>query len=158
MDIALIIIGIILLLLGIAGSILPVLPGPTLGYIALLLLQFSSLKPFGVGFLVAMAIAVAVVTLLDYLVPAWGTKKFGGTKSGTWGATLGLIAGILFLPPIGIIVGPFVGAFLGELLAGRNDRDAFRSAFGSFLGFLAGTFIKLLLTLIMSFYFIRAIL
>jgi uncharacterized protein YqgC (DUF456 family) len=157
MDIVLIIIGSLLIVTALAGSILPVLPGPPLGYLALLLLQFTDKKPFSLTFLIAFAVVVLIITLLDYLIPIWGTKKFGGSKSGTWGATVGLIAGIFLLPPVGVILGPFLGAYIGELISGRSNEEALRSGLGSFLGFLTGTLMKLMLTLVMGFYFIRAL-
>lgn len=158
MDTFLIITAIILLLAGIAGCIVPFLPGPPLAYGSLILLQLTSRKPFSEEFLVIWALVTLAVVLADYYIPIWGTKKFGGTKAGVWGATLGLLAGLFFFPPIGIIAGPFLGAFLGELI--NNSRDsskAFRSALGSFIGFVAGTLMKLGVSLVMGFYLIRAL-
>ncbi|MHC1706506.1 MAG: DUF456 domain-containing protein [Bacteroidales bacterium] len=157
MDVVLIIIGILLLLTALAGSVLPVIPGPPVGYCALLLLQFTDKKPFSITFLISMATVVALITILDYIIPVWGTKKFGGSKSGTWGATIGLFAGIFLLPPFGIIIGPFLGAYIGELLSGRSNQEAFRSGIGSFLGFIAGTAMKIVITLVMGYYFIAGI-
>jgi hypothetical protein len=156
MDLFLLITGIVLLLLGIAGSILPVLPGPPLGYLALILLQLSSYRPFSTSFLVAWGLVTIAITILDYVIPVYGTKVFGGTKQGMWGATIGLIVGIFFLPPIGIIAGPFFGALIGEMIGGSRDTQAFRAAFGSFLGFLAGTVMKLILSFIFVYYFIAS--
>ncbi len=95
-----------------------------------------------------------VVTLLDYIVPVWGTKKFGGSKYGTRGATVGLIIG-LFLGPLGIIVGPFIGAFVGELIFKDDIRYALRAGFGSLLGFLTGIGLKLAASFVMTFYFVK---
>jgi len=158
MDTFLIIAGILLLLLGIAGCFLPVIPGPPLSYGSLILLQLTSLAPFTVNFLVIWALVTIAVVLADYYIPIWGTKKFGGTKGGTWGATIGLILGLFFFPPFGIIIGPFVGAYLGELINGQDNHKAFRSAVGSFIGFVAGTLMKLGISGVMAFYFFRAIL
>jgi len=156
MDTFLIIIGVVLLILGIAGSFIPVLPGPPLSFLSLLLLQFTSHHPFSERFLVIWAVVTAGIVVLDYVVPVYGTKFFGGTKKGQWGAMIGVFAGIFFFPPIGIIVGPFLGALVGELMAGKQSGDAFKAAFGSFLGFLAGTLMKLVLSVIFLFFFIRA--
>lgn len=152
-DILLAVLGSILMITGILGCLLPVLPGPPLSYIGLLVLHFSRYANFSSTFLITWACVVIVVTVLDYVVPVWGTKKFGGSKSGMWGAGIGLVIGIFFLPPLGIIVGPFAGAFIGEALTGKNSTDAFRAGLGSFLGFLAGVGIKLAASITMTVYF-----
>jgi len=155
-DIVLIVIGIILLIGGIIGCITPVPPGPPLAYCSLIVLQFTRFQPFTTRFLVFWAIIVIIIILLDYYIPIWGTKRFGGTKGGTWGATIGLVVGIFFTP-IGILIGPFIGAFLGEIVNKQNMRTAFLSAIGAFLGFLAGTFMKLVICLVMGFYFVKGL-
>ncbi len=153
-DILWISIGMLLLIVGIIGCILPVLPGQILAWGSLLILQLTSPPPFTAKFIVIWALITAGVTLMDYYVPIWGTKKLGGSKKGMWGATIGLVIGIFFFPPFGLIVGPFVGAFVGELIAGKNSNIAFKSALGSFLGFVAGTMMKLVISFIMGYYFI----
>jgi hypothetical protein len=157
MDTLLIVSGIILLLGGIAGCIVPFLPGPPLAYGSLILLQISSYKPFSVEFLGIWAVVTAAVVLVDYYIPIWGTKKFGGTKGGVWGATIGLIVGIFFFPPLGLLVGPFIGAYVGELLNNQDSTKALRSAFGSFIGFAAGTVMKLAISIVMGYYFFSAL-
>jgi len=154
LDIILIVVGSILVLAGIIGCILPVLPGQILSCIALLLLQFTSEPPFSTRFLVIWALITAGVTLLDYVVPMWGTKKFGGTKAGVWGAGIGVVAGIFLFPPAGLIVGPFFGAVAGELIKGAKGNDALKAGLGSFLGFVAGTLMKLAISVIMGYYFV----
>jgi uncharacterized protein YqgC (DUF456 family) len=96
-----------------------------------------------------------VAFALDYIIPAWGTKKFGGSRFGVWGSIIGLFAGLLFFPPFGIIVGPFAGAVIGELVAGQNTESALRSGFGSFAGLLLGTLIKLTVSGLMLWHFIK---
>ena len=154
MDIALIVIGIVLLTGGIIGCIIPFLPGPPLAYCSLILLQFAHFQPFSTTFLVVWAIVVLIVVLLDYYIPIGGTKWFGGTKGGTWGATTGLLLGV-FLSPVGILIGPFLGAFVGEIINRQNTGAAFRSAIGAFIGFLAGTFMKLVICGTLAFYFVK---
>ena len=88
-----------------------------------------------------------VVTILDYIVPVWGTKKFGGSKYGTRGATVGLIIG-LFLGPVGIIIGPLIGAFVGEMIFKDDMNYAVKAGFGSLLGFLTGIGLKLAASLL----------
>lgn len=154
MDLFWIILGSILLIVGIVGCVLPVIPGPPISYISLLILQLKKEPPFSSKFLVIWALITIAVTVLDYIVPAYGTKKFGGTKKGIMGSIIGLIIGVFFFPPVGIIVGPFLGAFVGELIAGKDSNVAFKSAFGSFLGFVGGTLLKLVASLTMAYYFI----
>lgn len=154
LDILWIAIGSIALIVGIIGCVLPVIPGQVLSWSALLLLQLTSDPPFTARFIVTWALVTAGVTLLDYYVPIWGTKKLGGSKKGIWGATIGLVVGIFFFPPLGLIIGPFIGAYLGELLAGKDSNTAFRSGLGSFIGFVAGTMMKLVISFIMGYYFV----
>ncbi len=156
MDVFWLVLGIILLLAGLIGCLLPLLPGPPLAYMALLVLQLRTEPPFSLNFLLLWAVLVALVTLLDYVIPVYGTKKFGGTQAGVWGCTLGLLAGF-WLGPLGIIIGPFVGAFVGEWLVDRNSEKALRAAIGSFIGFLAGTVLKLVVCGVMAYYFILAL-
>jgi hypothetical protein len=97
------------------------------------------------------AVIIGVVILLDYLVPIYGTKKFGGSKYGIWGCTLGFIAAF-WMGPLGIIFGPFIGAFIGEYIAQKDSTQAMRAAIGAFTGFLFGTLIKLVTSLVMGYY------
>jgi len=153
MDIALIIFGALCLLAGIVGCIVPALPGVPLAYAGLWLLHATDKVQFSWQFLLIWGVVVIIVQVLDYVVPAWGTKKYGGSKAGVWGSTIGLIVGLL-MGPWGIILGPFVGAFLGELLSGKETREALRSGWGSFIGLLAGTILKLICCGMMTYYFI----
>lgn len=150
MDIALLLLGIICLILGLIGSILPVLPGPPLSWLGLLLLHFTSAVPTDYWFLSLTGVIAAAITVLDYWIPALGTRKFGGSKSGMIGATVGLVLSFVFpvLGFAGIIIWPFFGAFVGELLNNASHQKAIRAAFGSFIGFLAGTFLKFMLGII----------
>jgi len=153
MDTFLIVSGIILLLAGIAGCIIPFLPGPPLAYGSLILMQISSYRPFSEKFLVIWALVTLLVVIADYYIPIWGTQKFGGTKGGVWGATIGLLIGMFFFPPLGLIAGPFIGAFVGEMINKNDSRKALRSAIGSFIGFVAGTVMKLGISIVMGYYF-----
>ncbi|MBN1340137.1 MAG: DUF456 domain-containing protein [Bacteroidales bacterium] len=148
--------GLALVIVGIIFSVLPVIPGQVVAWSALLLLQLTKPVPFSAGFLALWAFITAAVTLLDYFIPIWGTKKLGGSKQGIWGATLGLISGIFFFPPLGMIIGPFLGAFAGEMIAGKDTRTALKSGLGSFIGFVAGSLMKLAISVIMAYHFITA--
>ena len=154
MDILLITLGAILLIVGIIGCFLPVLPGPPLSWLGILLLYFTDNTSVSTSFLLWWLVIALIVTGLDYLIPVWGTKKFGGTKMGVRGSIAGLIVG-LFFPPFGIIVGPFLGALVAELIHDAHDTTkALKSAFGSFLGFLLGTGLKLGVSLTLTWYFV----
>jgi uncharacterized protein YqgC (DUF456 family) len=153
METILIITGAILLLIRIAGSILPILPGPPLCFVALLIQQFREVPTYSTNFLIIWAVIAVSVSLLDYVIPMYGTKRFGGSKYGMWGCTIGLIVG-LFFSPVGIVLGPFIGAFIGEILANNNSSNALRAALGSFLGFLLGTLLKFVVCVMMAWYFI----
>ncbi len=156
MDVFLIIIAGLLLLIGFAGVILPLLPGLPLSYVGILVLHFSKAIEFTSEFLVFWAVVVVVVQVLDYYIPVWGTKKFGGSKRGVWGSAIGLVVG-LFLGPFGIILGPFVGAFVGELTANKSSKDAFKAAWGSFVGILVGTTLKLIVSGFLIYYYAEAV-
>ncbi len=153
-DYILLSLAVILMLIGIIGCLVPVLPGPPLSYLGLILLHVSRFAQFSKSILIALAIVTVVVTIVDYVVPIWGTKKFGGSKYGTRGATVGLIIG-LFLGPAGIIIGPFLGAIVGELIFKDDMKYAIKAGFGSLLGFLTGVGLKLAASLVMTFYFVK---
>ncbi|WP_299325377.1 DUF456 domain-containing protein [uncultured Maribacter sp.] len=150
MDIFLLVLGFILMLVGIFGSFLPVLPGPPISWVGLLLLYSTSAITMNWTFL-GITLAIALIVFgLDYVIPAIGTKKFGGTKAGVIGTTVGLLVALIFpiLGPFGIIVWPFVGALVGELLNKADKKTATKAAFGSFLGFLTGTFLKFMVAIV----------
>mgnify|MGYP006176858099 FL=1 len=138
------IVGFIFILAGLAGSFLPVLPGPPISFAGLLLLHFLGGNLLSTPILIAYAVLSVILLVLDYSLPVWTTKKYGGSKAGQWGATIGVLIG-LFAGPWGIILGPLIGAYIGELITGRNNQDAWQSAKGAFLGFLLGTGLKIML-------------
>jgi len=153
-----ILIGAVLIVVGIAGSILPVLPGPPLGFAGLLLLaavkQFS--PPLTPTLITIMGIATLVVSALDYVIPFFGVRKYGASKWGVWGSVVGMVIG-LFYPPFGMIIGAFVGAVLAEWLVKRKGEDALRAGWGAFIGTLTGIVLKLVLSGIMVYYFVRVL-
>lgn len=156
MDIFLAILGSVCIIVGVLGSLLPILPGPPISYAGVLLLHFTKYAQYGTRFLILFAALTAVVALLDYVIPIWGTKKFGGSRYGTWGATLGVLVGI-FMGPLGMIVGPFFGAVIGEMIYGKKSNEAFRAGIGSFIGFVTGTLMKIVLSVILAFHFFKAL-
>lgn len=150
MDIAFFFLGLICMLLGILGSFLPVLPGPPISWIGLLLLYLTKAVPMNWLFL-GITLGIALIAFaLDYVIPALGTKKFGGSKGGMIGTTIGLLVALIFpvLGVFGIIIWPFIGALVGELLNKADQKTAVKAAFGSLIGFLTGTFLKFVVTIV----------
>ena len=156
MDIFLLVIAALLILVGIIGCIVPGLPGVPLAYAGLWIAQAAERIDFSWQMLLVWGIVTIVVSILDYIVPAWGTKQFGGTKYGVWGSTIGVFAG-LFFGAIGVIIGPLVGAVIGELIGGKEVAEALRAGWGSFIGLLFGTIIKLICCGLMAVALIQAI-
>lgn len=149
-------VAILFIILGIIGCLAPVLPGPPLSFLGLVVIHFTRFAHINPNTFLILGIITIVVTILDYIVPIWGTRTFGGSKYGTRGATVGLIIG-LFLGPAGIIIGPFVGAFVGELIFKDDVRYALKAGFGSLLGFLMGVGLKLAASAAITFYFVKSL-
>ncbi|MGE0088611.1 MAG: DUF456 domain-containing protein [Bacteroidales bacterium] len=156
LDYFLVAIAIILIGLGLLGCILPIIPGPPLSWLGLLLINFTSYGHFHKSLLIWTGVIALAITIIDYILPIWATKKMGGTKRGIWGATIGLVLGIFLLPPIGIIIGPFVGAFIGEYTNKHTDKKSnpWLSATGSLIGFLLGTGLKFAISGIITYHFV----
>lgn len=157
MDIILILLGFLLMLAGILGSILPALPGPPLSWLGLLLLYLTSIVPDNWWMLGITGAIALLVAILDYIIPAAGTRRFGGSKKGMIGTSIGLLISIIF--PVfglfGIIFWPFAGALIGEYANKASNQTAWRAAFGSFLGFLTGTLLKFLVAVVYLGIFIK---
>lgn len=154
MDIFLTIIASILLLIGLIGSIVPILPGPPIAFGGLLLVQFTSKQPFSSEFLIIFGVLAILSAVIDNVLPIYATKKFNGSKKGVWGSAIGLIIGLFSFPPFGIIIGPMLGAFIGEIADGKTANNAVRPAFGSLIGFLSSIFLRFALSIIMAYYFV----
>ena len=147
-DILLVILAAFFMFLGIIGSFLPILPGPLTSWIGLLILHLTDAIPMNWTFLGITLFFAIAVWLLDYIIPALGTKKFGGSKAGMVGTTIGLFVGLLSPIAGGIIIGPFFGALIGELANKADSKTAVKAAFGSFLGFITSTFLKFVVAII----------
>lgn len=139
-------------LIGIIGSVIPILPGPALSFVGLLCAYLSDGSSITTGMLWMWGVITAVVSIMDYVLPGYFSKVFGGSKAGITGATLGVFAG-LFMGPIGIILGPFAGAVIGEMLNQHRTLDeAVKVGFGSLLSFIVGTGLKLVVAGMMMYY------
>lgn len=145
MDIFLAILAFLLSIVGLVGCIVPIIPGIVLNYVALLLLALTDYGEIGGGTLVVWLVVTIAVTVADFYLPVWMTRKFGGSRAGEVGAMVGVLVGLFLFPPFGVLLGPFFGAVLGELSRDKQDAErALKSGFGSFLAFVVGTGLKLI--------------
>jgi len=154
MELFLVLLALLLMILGIIGSFLPVLPGPLTSWAGLLVLHFTDGVEMSQTFLIVTLLVAVFIYVLDYIIPALGTKRFGGSRAGMIGTTLGLIIGLLSPIPFGIIIGPFVGALIGEMIHRNDFEKALKAAFGSFLGFITSTFLKFIVAIVFLGFFI----
>lgn len=153
---ALQILAVILGIVGLVGCILPVIPGPPLSWAGLLLIYFTHPDGMTTRLLIIWLVIAMVVTILDYLVPSWVTSLTGGSKAAARGTLVGMILGIIFFPPWGMIAGSFLGALVSEIIFnGRDVTGSLKPAFGSFIGFLLSTGLKLTASGVMLFYIIK---
>ena len=151
MEVAWLSVGWVLVAAGMVGCVVPVVPGPILSYCALLCLLGTSHAPT-VAVLVTFGVVTIIATVLDYVVPSLGAKKFNCSKLGIVGCAIGTVIGIAFFP-LGLLLGPFLGAVVGELIAGKSVGKSVWGGVGAFIGFLAGTFLKLVACSIMAIYY-----
>jgi len=154
METVLIILGIILIITGLIGAFLPILPGLPFSYMGLLVLQLTENPPFSLRFLIVWAVIVVMIQFLEQIASVAGAKRMGASPYGIWGSVIGAIAGFFLFPPLGIVFGPIIGAYVGELINKKTAREALRSAMGAVLGFFVSTFIKVVAALIMTYHFI----
>jgi uncharacterized protein YqgC (DUF456 family) len=163
MEIVLVVFAFLFLLAGLLGSVIPIIPGPPLGYIGLMLLQWSGRGGFSTAFLIVWAMIVITVTVIDNILPAWLTKRFGGSRMAVFGSVLGLIIGMFVFSLLVLLIGPFLGALTGELInlritnAKTSDVKALKTALGAFLAFILGTGAKLIVGAWMIFFAVRAL-
>ena len=131
----------VLLALSFVGCAVPALPGPALALVGVLSLLPTRFAP-SIQACVAFGVACVVVLVLDYVVPAFGAKKFNCSKWGIFGCMVGTVVGMFFMP-WGLIAGPFLGAVAGELIAGKRLGMSLKGGFGALLGFVFGVALKL---------------
>lgn len=152
-EIAILIAGLVLNGLGIVGCIVPALPGPFISWLSLFLFFFLPEHEISTTTLVITGIFMAAVTALDYIVPVLGAKKFGSSKEGVIGGSIGIVVGLFAFPPVGIILGPLIGTIVGDMIAGGTFTKALNSGIGSLLGFIVGTSIKLIFSIVVLILF-----
>lgn len=155
--------GVVLILIAYAGSLLPALPGVPFAAIAVLLVHFT-LRNYPWYILAIVIVLTILISFVDYVVPIWGTKKYGGSPSGVRGSTVGLIIGALIsfmsggIGIVALFAGPFIGAYVGERYFAKADKKvALRSAWGSLVGFMAGTIGKLVVVSIIAAIFVLGV-
>jgi hypothetical protein len=154
--IVLIILGLLFALIGLVGCILPVIPGPPLSFFALIILSYAkNWEPFSSIFLIIMAGLTIVVTILDYVVPASGAKKYGASRLGVWGSIIGMLFGLFFFPPWGMLIGAIGGALAGELAAGKQGKKALRAGWGVFVGNMVSIGLKLAFSGVILFFYVK---
>ncbi len=146
----------LLVIAGLAGTVLPVLPGVPILFAGLVLMAWlDGFVSVGLGTLLALGALAVLSVIVDFLLTAEGARRFGAGRHAILGATLGLLVGLFFGLP-GLILGPFVGALLGHLAARANIDSSLRAGVGATLGVLAGTVAKLLIGVIMLVWFALA--
>jgi len=153
-----IVLGLVILGVGYAGCILPVLPGPIVAFLSLLCLHLTGVHAYGWVTLLVLGGAAVLILVLDNVVPIWGIRRIGGSRWGILGGAVGVVVGLFVFPPFGIILGPLVGAILGELISGNTGGKALASGAGTLLGFLAGAVAKTALTSVIAGFFAYGVL
>jgi uncharacterized protein YqgC (DUF456 family) len=158
LDTVLIVIGSLLQIVGLAGCVLPWLAGPPLNFLGLIFLCLAKgWDTFSPTLLIVMGALTLLTMILDYVLPMAGAKKYGSSKRGFWGALFGMVIGVVLFPPFGMIIGAFLGAVVGELTAGKKQAEAMKAGWGVFLGVITALILKLLVSGIMTFFFIKAL-
>tara|TARA_Y100000746_G_scaffold177719_1_gene155362 strand:+ start:388 stop:909 length:522 start_codon:yes stop_codon:yes gene_type:complete len=156
MEVLIIVISVLLLFLGLLGSFVPVIPGPPVSFIALLVLHFFTDLNVSTNHLIYFGVSAGIITFLDYWVQIYSVKIFGGGKAAKIGVFIGIIVGIITPIPFGFIIGPFIGAFIGALYESNSDvLKAFKIAFGALIGFLGGTVLKFIYSIYVVYYLIE---
>ena len=154
MDQLLVILGLILCSVGLIGSFIPIIPGPITSWLGLLSISFTSYVELNYSFLLISFIIAALVFLIDIIIPILGLKKFGGTKKGMIGATIGLLLGLFIVGPFGILIGPFIGALSAEMLGNLKFGEAIKASVGTLIGFIVGITMKFSISLVYFIFFL----
>lgn len=152
------ILAVVLFLLGLAGIVLPVLPGVILIYAGMLLYGLlTGFAALDANFYLLQGMALLLTFFIDYLATATGSRRYGGSRRAAWGAAAGVLLGFILFGPLGMIFGPFLGAVLAELTGGKQTEQAVRAGIGTLIGFLGGTLLKFVIALLMIIWFFVSI-
>ena len=157
MELIWIVLAALCIIAGIIGAFLPIIPGLPFSYLGIFILHLSGVAHFSTSFLIIWAIVIIAIMALENALPIYTSKKFGGTTYGATGSTIGMIVGLIFFPPLGLIFGTLAGAFIGEMIFKQDVQVALKSAWGSFLGFLSGTMIKTFVAIMFAIMFLKAV-
>jgi len=157
--IVLIILGLLFAFIGLIGCVLPIIPGPPLSFFALIILSYAkNWEPFSATFLIIMAGLTVLATVVDYVVPAIGARRYGASKLGVWGSIIGMLIGFFVFPPWGMLIGAIIGALAGELAGGKKGKKALRAGWGVFVGNIMGIGLKLAFSGAILFFYIKEML
>ena len=154
-EVFVIVIGLVVAVVGLIGCVIPAIPGPPLNFLSLVILEIGIDDAFSSEFFITWGIITVVVTVFDYVLPVWGAKVYKSSKYGIWGSIIGMIAGIIFFPPFGMIAGLFIGAVLGELIAGKEHWEALKVGTVTFVASILMILAKLAVSGIMIYYFVE---
>ncbi|MBM7854331.1 uncharacterized protein YqgC (DUF456 family) [Desulfohalotomaculum tongense] len=148
----------IIMLAGLAGTVIPLLPGAPLIILGIVVYGLiDGFEIFSTGFWIGQAVLLILVFAVDYLAGAVGAKYYGGTKASVWGSIIGGLVGLLTLGPLGVILGPFLGAVTGELIARQPFKQAVKSGIGTLIGFAGGAVVKMIIEMAMIAWFLLVI-
>jgi uncharacterized protein YqgC (DUF456 family) len=154
LEIILISLGLIIAIIGLIGCIVPGVPGPPLNLVSLLLLEIATGGSYSVNFYIVWGLITIATIILDYVFPVLSAKKFKASNYGIWGSVIGMIIGIIFFPPFGMITGLFLGAVLGELIAGKRGAEAMKVGLVTFFSSLLMIVFKFAASAMMTYYFV----
>ena len=154
--------GIVILLFIVAfvGLVYPIIPSVLFLLAGFLLYGvFFSFEPFRWYFWLIQGLFIVLLFIADYIANMIGIKKYGGSKAGVWGSTIGILVGPFVIPFLGILIGPFIGAIAAELIFNkRSFTESLKVGFGSVIGFISSVITKTLIQIIMVIFFFIVVL
>ena len=158
MNLLLELMGLILMILGLIGSFIPIIPSPITSWFGFLLLYFSSNNIISFKFLIFTLLISILFFLGDFFLPLITAKKFGSSKKGIFGTGIGLFLGFFILGPVGLILGACIGAFIGELINNKRGDKIWNGVIGSIVGILSGIILKFMVSLVFLYIYLEKIL